>query len=236
MATSLVCVVSASKLLGPVRRRLSRMESGRDGGWIEAPPGVDDSPEGIAALKRHVRDEVRSRRAGMSDRKRRAAAVALTERLISLVRDRGAESVSCYASLLGEPDTSAFLTWAHRTGVEVLLPISLPGSRLAWRRFDGEQMVPGRHGIPEPGGELVPVSAIASVDLMLVPACAVDLRGTRLGWGLGYFDRMLSAADRLPPVFAVVHDHEVLPALPREPHDVPVDGVVTPSAIRTFSR
>lgn len=192
--------------------------------------------EAIAQQKWHVREEVRRRRVGMEAEERLRAKDALTDRLVSLVRDRGASTVSCYVPLPGEPDTSGFLDWAHDAGVEVLLPVSLPGSRLAWTRSDGSPLVPGRHGILEPSGEQLPASAAAGLDLMLLPACAVDLRGTRLGWGLGYFDRCLSELDRRPPLFAVVHEAEVLPALPGELHDIPVDGVVTPEAIRLFPR
>lgn len=197
--------------------------------------GIGDA-EGLAQHKWHVREEVRRRRAAMGSDERLRARDALTDRLISLVRDRGASSVSCYASLPDEPDTSAFLEWALDNGVEVLLPVSLTGSRLAWTHSDGSQLVPGRHGILEPSGAQLPASAAAALDLMLIPACAVDLRGTRLGWGLGYFDRCLSELARRPPLFAVVHEADVLPALPAEPHDIPVDGAVTPDAVRLFPR
>lgn len=192
--------------------------------------------EGIAQQKWHVREEVRRRRASLSAAERERARDALTEQLIELVRDREAVSVSCYAPLPGEPDTSGFLAWAPEHGVEVLLPVSLPEQRLGWARLDGSPMREGKHGIAEPSGELLPASAASQLDLMLIPACAVDERGTRLGWGLGYFDRCLSELERRPPLFAVVHEADVVPALPGEPHDVPVDGVVTPEAIRRFPR
>lgn len=194
-----------------------------------------DAAEEIAQQKWQVREEVRRRRAALTPAERLRARDALTDRLVSLVRDRGAATVSCYVPLPDEPDTSGFLAWAASAGVEVLLPVSLPGTRLAWTR-SGSPLIPGRHGILEPSGEQLPASAAAGLDLMLLPACAVDLRGMRLGWGLGYFDRCLSELQRRPPLFAVVHEAEVLPALPGEAHDIPVDGAVTPEAIRYFPR
>jgi 5-formyltetrahydrofolate cyclo-ligase len=70
-----------------------------------------------------------------------------------------------------------------------------------------------------------------------VPALAVDGAGTRLGQGGGSYDRALArlgaGARRL--VLAVVHDDEVLAGpLPREPHDVGVDGALTPSGLVLF--
>ena len=75
----------------------------------------------------------------------------------------------------------------------------------------------------------------ASRPVLLVPAAAVDRSGMRMGWGRGYFDKTLGSMDRRPPVFAVVFDDELLDALPSEPHDERVDGVVTPSGVVRFS-
>ena len=63
---------------------------------------------------------------------------------------------------------------------------------------------------------------------------AVDRTGMRMGWGRGYFDKTLGSMDRRPPVFAVLFDDELVDELPREKHDQPVDGVVTPGGIQRF--
>ena len=83
--------------------------------------------------------------------------------------------------------------------------------------------------------ELLSPLAINDVGLILVPAAAVDRSGVRMGWGRGYFDKTLGSMSSRPPVFAVVFDDELVDELPREAHDAPVDGVVTPSGITRFS-
>lgn len=88
--------------------------------------------------------------------------------------------------------------------------------------------------MPVPTSDIVAPIAINDVGLILVPAAAVDGTGMRMGWGRGYFDKTLGSMDRRPPVFAVLFDDEVLDELPREKHDQPVDGVVTPSGTRRF--
>jgi 5-formyltetrahydrofolate cyclo-ligase len=81
------------------------------------------------------------------------------------------------------------------------------------------------------GPRLGPRGVLAA-DVVLVPALAVDTLGTRLGQGGGYYDATLPQLDPGVPIIAVVHDDEVLDAsvepLPCEPHDVPVDGALTP--------
>lgn len=78
--------------------------------------------------------------------------------------------------------------------------------------------------------------ALADVDIVLVPALAVDGDGVRLGQGGGWYDRALAEFAQGVPVVAVVFDDEVLPGgmLPLEPHDRCVDAVVTPSRFIAF--
>ena len=65
---------------------------------------------------------------------------------------------------------------------------------------------------------------------MLVPALAVDRRGMRLGRGGGSYDRALERLEGTSAlVVALLHEDELLPVVPAEPHDRPVHGVVRPS-------
>jgi len=188
-----------------------------------------------AARKRLLRARIRAGRRDLSKGQQAAANAGLHDQLRELVVSRGATSISCYLPVPGEPDTRGFLAWAAEAGIEVLLPISLEGGHLDWVRSTGDATIEGSFGILEPVGERLGSLAVAAVDLMIVPAAAVDMRGHRLGWGRGYFDRTLAALEHRPPVFAVVHDHEVLTEVPTEPHDIPVTGVVTPEQVREFS-
>ena len=187
-----------------------------------------------AALKSAFRAEVRARRRAMTQEARSTARAALTERLRDLVTESGAKRVACYSPRGDEPDTSGFLDWALASGVEVLLPISRADRQLDWALADGRATVVGRHGIAEPDGERLPPQAIETAELLFIPACAVAPDGTRLGWGLGYFDRALANVDPNTGVFAVVFSEDVLPALPAERHDAPITGAVTPERVITF--
>lgn len=184
--------------------------------------------------KRLLRSRVRAQRAQRSPRDRELASERLSEALISLVSAAGARRVTAYLATPDEPDTGGFLSWALSHHVEVLLPISLRDRTLDWARHSTAGSVPGRHGIREPAGPRLGSAAPAGAELMLIPACAVDETGNRLGWGLGYYDRCLAALEPRPPVYAVVFPEEVLPEVPRDPHDIPITGAVTAAGIRRF--
>ncbi len=117
----------------------------------------------------------------------------------------------------------------------MLLPVSREDGLLDWTTGDGETETEGLFGMPEAVGELLGPIAINDVDLILVPAAAVDATGMRMGWGRGYFDKTLGSMEKCPPVYAVVFDGELVSEVPRERHDQPVDGAVTPTRIVQFS-
>lgn len=144
--------------------------------------------------------------------------------------------MSCFLSATTEPGTWEFVQHAVARGIRVLLPITRADGLLDWAVADDSgEIAEGMFGLPEPTGEVLGPIAVNDVDLMIIPAAAVDLTGTRLGWGRGYFDKTIGSMEGCPPVYAVVYDSEVLDSLPREVHDQPVNGVVTPTRTITIS-
>ncbi|WP_299038812.1 5-formyltetrahydrofolate cyclo-ligase [uncultured Pseudokineococcus sp.] len=157
-------------------------------------------------------------------------------------------TVACYASRGTEPGTPALVRALASRGTTVLLPHTHDGSdgggtRLGWGPARLAPPAPGAGGPAGDGAVLLSAGsdlgpqALGAVDVVLVPALAVDTAGRRLGRGGGYYDRALGdlRARRgwLPPVVALLHDDEVLDAgvepVPAEEHDVGVSHVATPS-------
>jgi 5-formyltetrahydrofolate cyclo-ligase len=191
-------------------------------------------PDDLDVQKRILRAELRERRRVMTSSERRLATEGLTARLTELIASTGAESISCYLSMPTEPDTRPFLEWAEARGIRVLFPVTREDGLLDWTVGEEHSETLGLHGVPEAIGELLGPMAINDVDLIIVPAAAIDRTGMRLGWGRGYFDKTLGSMERCPPVYAVVFDSEFVEQVPREVHDQPVNGVVTPTRIIAF--
>jgi len=186
----------------------------------------------VAEAKRALRAEIREQRARYSDTDRFEAAGLLTHHLRRLVEETSARSVCCFAPMSTEPDTRKFISWAHDEGIRVLLPVSREDGLLDWVESDADaELTLSKVGVPEPGGERLGVDAAAEVDLLLIPAAAVDVHGNRLGWGRGYYDRCLEGLATPPPIYAIVFEQEVLPEVPTEGHDYPITGWVTPLGV-----
>ena len=181
-----------------------------------------------SSQKRALRAEIRERRQNTPDLEVELATAGLTEQLSALTAATGAKRIACYLSHPIEPNTRPFLNWAESQGIQILFPIARDDGLLDWAVGDGHTEVEGLFGMPEPVGQLLGPMAIDSVDLIIIPAAAVDESGMRMGWGRGYFDKTLGSMQKCPPVYAVVFDSEFLDSVPREVHDQPVSGVVTP--------
>jgi len=188
----------------------------------------------IGHRKRALRADLRERRQNLTSVERENATNGISRNLQKLVEDHRARSISCYLSSPNEPDTRPFLNWAEAAGIRILFPISREDGLLDWTVGEGREEIQGIAGVPEPVGELLGPIAINDVDLIIIPAAAVDHTGLRMGWGRGYFDKTLGSMEKCPPVYAVIYDQEYIDEVPREVHDQPVDGIVTPSRIITF--
>jgi 5-formyltetrahydrofolate cyclo-ligase len=182
---------------------------------------VDPAPEtGKRALRRrllHRRSTLPVDALAAGGRRLAAAAVPALE---------GARAVAAYASIGTEPATGPLLAALDAAGVRVLLPVLDPGGDLDWAEWAGA-LEPGPRGTRQPVGPRLGRSALAGCDAVVVPALAVDRRGVRLGRGGGAYDRALPRARGV--VVALLHDGELVEALPEQPHDVRVAAAVTPS-------
>jgi 5-formyltetrahydrofolate cyclo-ligase len=148
-------------------------------------------------------------------RRRTLAPADLDDALGGLLE--AATTVAAYVPIGNEPRISLRPGW--------LVPVVTEDWDLDWARYDGG-LAP-RSGLLEPTGPRLGREALASCDLVLVPALLVDRHGTRLGKGGGCYDRALPRTTGL--TVALLHDDELVEELPSEPHDVRVDAVATPS-------
>lgn len=166
----------------------------------------------------------------MSPGERAEAAQAIALHLLAVPVVARANRVACYLSMPSEPGTGPLVAALHDRGVEVVVPISLDDHTLDWSTYDPTAAVTTTAlGIPEPAGVRLGVGALDTCDVVILPALAVDHAGHRLGRGAGYYDRALAGTSA--PLCAVVFTHELLPTLPHEPHDVPVQMAVTPAGL-----
>ena len=186
-----------------------------------------------AESKARLRGELLAARRALPEDVRRAESGQIRDHLVEAVGD--AATVCAYVPMGTEPGSPAILDALSRLCATVLLPVAHtgPGGEhlpLQWGRYVPGQLTEGRFGAHEPAGPWLPPSAVATAEVVLVPALAVDRHGVRLGRGGGFFDRTLSLCEPDTRLVAVVRDREVLDEVPGEPHDVRMTHALTPGA------
>jgi 5-formyltetrahydrofolate cyclo-ligase len=143
-----------------------------------------------------------------------------------------------FASFGSEVETRAFLHRVLASGRALALPRVDRGARrlvLHWVASLDTELRPGPWGIPEPDPARCRLAAPPEIDFVLVPGVAFDPDGGRLGYGAGYYDRLLAAWPLpLPPLVAAALQIQIVPVVPVLAGDHRVDIVVTES--QTYSR
>ncbi len=185
----------------------------------------------IDALRRSAKEALRLRfaalRRALSAEARRERSASMTTLLRDLPEFQAARVISAYAPLKFEIDPALALEHARSEGKVIALPRVIPGTReLALHAYAAEDaLVESGFAVREPL-ESAPLIAPEQVDLVLVPGLGFDLRGQRLGYGQGFYDRLLPRLGRAVRV-GLSFELSLLVEVPSASHDVPVDVIVT---------
>ena len=175
-------------------------------------------------MKKEIRKKVLAARDKLLPEQRTAKSREIEERLFSLPEFKSARTVLFFASFRSEVDTGSMIRRALVFGKRVVLP-KVHGEELALFEiadFDND-VSPGAWGIPEPH-ESKPVM-LDELDLIIVPGAAYDERGNRLGYGAGFYDKLLPAFTKM--TVALAFEVQIVPHVPADLHDIPIKKIVT---------
>jgi 5-formyltetrahydrofolate cyclo-ligase len=137
-----------------------------------------------------------------------------------------------YVSFGGEFETGELVADVLARGKTLVLPRvdrDSRGLKLHAVRDLERELVPGVWGIRQPRADCPEISA-SKLDFVLVPGVAFTRRGERLGYGGGYYDRLIRGFARRPPLIAAAFELQLVPELPTTERDQAVDLVVTEEA------
>ncbi len=143
-----------------------------------------------------------------------------------------AASIALYSPILNEVYTEEIFRAAQESGKELAYP-RVTGSVIEFARvLSREDLRPGAFGILEPvGSDLI---AASNLDLILVPGVAFDRTGHRLGFGKGFYDRILHNTNLQGRRLGLCFELQLVDRLPAESHDIHMNLIVTEKNIYRF--
>ncbi len=200
-----------------------------------AMPVQHDALRGMALreAKAALRGRILAARDAMPAGERAAASAAICARIRALASWIAADHVLLTLAFRSEYDPGALIGDALAAGKTVVLPrVDEAGRVLVLHRvLDlARDIAPGYRGIPEPLAAC-PVIDPARIDWVLVPGVAFDWLGRRLGYGGGFYDRLLPSLRPGVPRVAGIYRLQLVDAVPAAPHDASVDAVVTEDSV-----
>jgi len=186
--------------------------------------------------KAALRHDILARRDKMDQEERRAGSSAILALLVGQPEYSAAAAILFYVNFRGEVATRGMIAEALGSGKKVLVPkVDRKAHRL--KLFEirdmSEDLEAGYMGIYEPVEGHARPAAPEEVDMVVLPGVGFDKSGRRLGYGGGYYDRLIEMLRPGVPLLALAFDRQVVDEVPAEAHDKRVDKVITETRVIT---
>lgn len=183
----------------------------------------------VREWRKSTRTDLLAARRALSRTERQRCAAAVASALQGLKSELVGRRVGFYWPLKGEIDLVRFMRGMLRELEAAALPVIVQKSQPLefWNWNARTQLCShGIWNIPSPAERV-----LVEPDVLLVPLLGFDAAGFRLGYGGGYYDRTLAALQRRPRLIAVGHEFGRLTTIYPQPHDIPMDAVVTENGL-----
>ncbi|MER8383408.1 5-formyltetrahydrofolate cyclo-ligase [Mesorhizobium sp. M0142] len=180
----------------------------------------------VRRWRKAERERLIASRLAVSADMRTAMSQRIAEGLDAVIGDIAGSMVSLYWPFRGEPDLRPWMETVNTRGGRTALPVVVEKDRpLVFRAYThGDRLEKGVWNIPIPaeGDPVLP-------DIVISPIVGIDPGHFRLGYGGGFFDRTLAAMPFKPLVIGVGYELQRIVTIYPQPHDIPMDRVVTES-------
>jgi 5-formyltetrahydrofolate cyclo-ligase len=187
--------------------------------------------------KSTLRKKLLARRSALVGRG--AANRRIAEKVFAIDPFIRARSILAYLDFRDEVETGPIIARASELGKTVFVPYCDGDELKLFELRDNAELARGRFGILEPLAELRTDArrhtSVEMIDLIVVPGIGFDRFHNRLGFGGGFYDRLLKRLpvepEGRPFLLALAFDCQIVDQLPTDPHDRAVDRVVTETRI-----
>lgn len=189
----------------------------------------------IRARKAVLRKSMITLRSQLSEEEAKRRSTLIADGLRSLQDYQKAKTILFYVSVKNEVDTHELIREALQTGKRIAVPITnLREKVLCLSEIKGmEELKKSTFDLLEPAEEFRRPTSLQEIDLVVVPGIAFDRKGNRIGYGAGFYDRLLSTRPDVLKV-ALAYQFQVVDRIDIYDGDVPIDILVTEEGVSIF--
>jgi 5-formyltetrahydrofolate cyclo-ligase len=156
----------------------------------------------------------------------------ISNRVISTKEYQSSSSVGIYYSIGSEVKTFDIIKHSLENKKEIALPRVIDSTiiqffKIMEDKFEKIKFTKGKYGIFE---NSMSTTIIDKIDLLIIPGIVFDLKGNRIGYGKGYYDRFLSLG-KSKCIMGLSYESQIINEIPNNEHDIPVDIIITEKRI-----
>ena len=185
--------------------------------------------------KEFLKEQIRRKRLKLSREEVEEKSKSIKEKLLSLPEFQSARTVAFYVAMKksNEAETEEMIKESLRLGKRVLVPITdLVEDKIVFSEIKNfDDLLPSTFDILEPSPELRKILPYEAIRLIVVPGIVFDLSGHRIGYGLGFYDKMLPQLTKYVTKIGLAFELQVVEKLPNETHDAKLNKIITEERI-----
>mgnify|MGYP001825847643 FL=1 len=186
-----------------------------------------------------LRQKILGARDGLSDKARQAKSISVMQNFWTLLGMQQWSTLFIYVNFRSEVETLELIKKCINRDIRVAVPLVEASAvrMIPLLIKDPEQdLVPGYYNIPEPDPKKSLRLEPGEIDAAVIPGSVFDIHGGRLGYGGGYYDRFLLNDAPQAKRIGLAFELQVVDNVPLEPHDQPLDILITEERIVNITR
>ncbi|HEY4663068.1 MAG TPA: 5-formyltetrahydrofolate cyclo-ligase [Candidatus Humimicrobiaceae bacterium] len=192
----------------------------------------NNRPTQTGFYKKELRKIIQNRRDSMQIRYRKKISKIIAAKFLDTVNYKNSGNILIYYPFRSEIDTTIVIKKALKDGKNIILPqVSDQQLELFYVNDPKKQLKKGAYGILEPNTVLCRKAKISDIDLAIVPGVGFDKNLNRLGYGGGFYDKLLLRIPKGVKKIALCFDIQVIDSIPVSKDDIKVDLLITDTGI-----
>ncbi|NQT67848.1 MAG: 5-formyltetrahydrofolate cyclo-ligase [Actinobacteria bacterium] len=192
----------------------------------------DNKSERTSLFKSDIRKRIQNKRNSLPIRDRKKRSKIIAEKFFGTAYYNNSNNILIFYPFRSETDVTIIIRQALENKKNIILP-RIHGQELKLFYVDNlkKQLERGAYGIMEPTTDLCRPAKISDIDLVVVPGISFDKNLNRLGYGGGYYDKLLLRIPEGVKKIALCFDIQVVDSIPVSEHDIKVDILITDTKI-----
>lgn len=180
-------------------------------------------------MKSLLREQMKNKRKELSINEIDNFSGEIQNFLYSLSEYKNAKTVMIYLSAFKEPSTMSIIEKMISENKKVVVPVTHVDTRSLELSYinDVDSLITGAYNILEPKNIIA--ADKNDIDLVIIPGIAFDKKGNRIGFGMGYYDKLLEKTKAIKIAFS--YSFQVVPKIESDVYDIPMDMIITENEV-----